>query len=41
MNEHSVIVIDDEQDFLDSIKRGLLKVDIKNIRLDSGPRQPG
>jgi DNA-binding response OmpR family regulator len=34
---HSVIVIDDEQDFLDSIKRCLQKAGITNIRLDSDP----
>jgi DNA-binding response OmpR family regulator len=36
---HSVIVIDDEQDFLDSMKRCLLMAGIKNIRIDSDPRQ--
>jgi DNA-binding response OmpR family regulator len=36
---HSVIVIDDEQDFLDSMKRCLTIAGIKNIRLDSDPRQ--
>ena len=34
---HSVIVIDDEQDFLDSMKRCLLMAGISNIRLDSDP----
>jgi DNA-binding response OmpR family regulator len=34
---HSVIVIDDEQDFLDSMKRCLLMAGITNIRLDSDP----
>lgn len=37
--DHSVIVIDDEQDFLDSVNRCLLRAGIKNIRLDSDPRQ--
>ena len=36
---HSVIVIDDEQDFLDSVKRCLMRAGIKNIRLDPDPRQ--
>jgi DNA-binding response OmpR family regulator len=34
---HSVIVIDDEQDFLDSMKRCLQIAGIKDVRLDSGP----
>lgn len=34
---HSVIVIDDEQDFLDSMKRCLQIAGITNIRLDSDP----
>lgn len=34
---HSVIVIDDEQDFLDSMKRCLQIAGIRNIRLDSDP----
>jgi DNA-binding response OmpR family regulator len=34
---HSVIVIDDEQDFLDSMKRCLQIAGIKNVRLESGP----
>ena len=35
---HSIVVVDDEQDFLDSMKRCLLQADIKNIRLISDPR---
>jgi DNA-binding response OmpR family regulator len=35
---HSIIVIDDEQDFLDSMKRCLLQAGIKNIKLTSDPR---
>ena len=34
---HSVIVIDDEQDFLDSMKRCLLTAGITRIRLESDP----
>jgi DNA-binding response OmpR family regulator len=34
---HSVIVIDDEQDFLDSMKRCLQIAGIKDVRLESGP----
>ena len=34
---HSVIVIDDEQDFLDSMKRCLQIAGIQNVRLESGP----
>jgi two-component system response regulator AtoC len=34
---HSVIVIDDEQYFLDSMKRCLLMAGITNVRLDSDP----
>lgn len=34
---HSVIVIDDEQDFLDSMKRCLQMAGITNIRLDPDP----
>ncbi len=34
---HSVIVIDDEQDFLDSMKRCLQVAGIKNVRLESAP----
>jgi len=36
---HSIIVIDDEQDFLDSMKRCLLQAGIKNIRLIVDPRE--
>jgi DNA-binding response OmpR family regulator len=35
--KHSVIVIDDEQDFLDSMKRCLQIAGITNVRLESGP----
>ena len=34
---HSVIVIDDEQDFLDGMKRCLLKAGLTKIRLDTDP----
>jgi DNA-binding response OmpR family regulator len=36
---HSVIVIDDEQDFLDSMKRCLLMAGITNVRFDSDPEK--
>lgn len=36
---HSIIVIDDEQDFLDSMNRCLLQAGIKNLRLISDPRE--
>jgi DNA-binding response OmpR family regulator len=35
---HSIVIIDDEQDFLDSTKRCLLQAGIKNVRLNSDPR---
>ena len=37
MNE-SILVIDDEMDFLDSIKRGLISSGIREIRVESDPR---
>ncbi|HET6488648.1 MAG TPA: response regulator [Syntrophales bacterium] len=36
---HSIVVIDDEQDFLDSMNRCLLRAGIKHIRLISDPRE--
>jgi two-component system response regulator AtoC len=37
MND-SILVIDDEMDFLDSIKRGLISSGIREIRVESDPR---
>ena len=33
-----VIVVDDEQDFLDSVKRGLITSGMTNVRIESDPR---
>ena len=35
--DKKIIVIDDEQDFLDSVKRGLVTSGIKKIRLEQDP----
>lgn len=37
MND-SILVIDDEVDFLESVRRGLSSVGLKNLRLESDPR---
>jgi DNA-binding NtrC family response regulator len=37
MND-SILIIDDEVDFLDSARRGLLSAGLKNLRLESDPR---
>ena len=37
MND-SILIIDDELDFLDSVRRGLLSAGLKNLRLESDPR---
>ncbi|UCF91469.1 MAG: sigma-54-dependent Fis family transcriptional regulator [Desulfobacterales bacterium] len=37
--EHSIIVVDDEQDFLESIRRGLITSGFKNVRIESDPRK--
>jgi len=34
---HRIIVIDDEQDFLESVKRGLITAGFKNIRTETDP----
>ena len=34
-----IIVIDDEQDFLDSMRRGLITSGFKNIHLESNPEK--
>lgn len=35
--ENSILVIDDELDFLDSVRRGLLSAGFKNLRLEMNP----
>ena len=37
--DNNIIVIDDEQDFLDSVKRGLITSGFKNIRTDLDPKK--
>ena len=37
--DNSIIVIDDEQDFLDSVKRGLITSGINNVRVEENPRK--
>jgi len=37
--ENSIIVIDDEPDFLDSVRRGLITSGIKNVRVEENPRK--
>jgi type II secretory ATPase GspE/PulE/Tfp pilus assembly ATPase PilB-like protein/DNA-binding NarL/FixJ family response regulator len=36
---NNILIVDDEQDYLDSVKRYLLRAGLKNIRLDNDPRQ--
>jgi len=36
---NSIIVIDDEQDFLETVRRGLITSGFRNIRLESDPRK--
>jgi CheY-like chemotaxis protein len=33
-----ILIVDDEQDFLDSARRGLLGTGFKNLKLESDPR---
>jgi len=33
-----ILIVDDEQDFLDSVRRGLLGAGFKNLKLESDPR---
>ena len=35
---NKILIVDDEQDYLDSVKRYLLRAGLKNIRLDDDPR---
>jgi two-component system response regulator AtoC len=37
--DNSIIVIDDERDFLDSVKRGLITSGINNVRVEEDPRK--
>ncbi|UCE74122.1 MAG: sigma-54-dependent Fis family transcriptional regulator, partial [Methanomassiliicoccales archaeon] len=37
--DSSVLVIDDERDFLDSVRRGLISSGFRNVRLESDPYQ--
>ena len=37
--DNSVLVIDDERDFLDSVRRGLISSGFRNVRLESDPNQ--
>jgi two-component system response regulator AtoC len=33
-----ILIVDDEQDYLDSVRRGLIGAGFKNLRLESDPR---
>lgn len=37
--DNSIIVVDDEQDFLESVRRGLITSGIKNVRTETDPRK--
>ncbi|MFC1882787.1 sigma-54-dependent transcriptional regulator, partial [Thermodesulfobacteriota bacterium] len=37
--DSSIIVVDDEQDFLESVRRGLITSGIKNVRTETDPRK--
>lgn len=37
--ENTILVIDDERDFLDSVRRGLISSGFRNVRLESDPYQ--
>ena len=37
--DNRIIVIDDEQDFLDSVKRGLLMSGFRNVQIEIDPRK--
>ena len=37
--DNSIIVIDDEKDFLDSLRRGLITSGLKNVQIESDPRK--
>jgi len=36
---YKILVVDDEQDFLDSVRRGLITSGYKNVRLESDPKE--
>jgi len=36
---HSILVVDDEQDFLDSVRRGLISSGLRNVKLENDPRR--
>jgi two-component system response regulator AtoC len=35
--DNSIIVVDDERDFLESVRRGLITSGIKNVRTEADP----
>lgn len=37
--DNSIMVIDDERDFLDSVRRGLITSSIRNVRIEEDPRK--
>ena len=37
--KNSIIVVDDERDFLENIRRGLITSGIKNVRTEEDPRR--
>ena len=37
--DNSIIVVDDEQDFLESVRRGLITSGIKNVHTETDPRK--
>jgi len=36
---YSILIVDDEQDFLDSVRRGLLSSGFRDVRLESDPKK--
>ncbi|HNQ02958.1 MAG TPA: sigma-54 dependent transcriptional regulator, partial [Syntrophales bacterium] len=36
--QNAILIVDDEQDYLDSVRRGLIGAGFKNLRLESDPR---
>jgi len=36
---HSILVVDDEQDFLDSVRRGLISSGLRNVKLENDPKR--
>ena len=35
----NILVIDDERDFLESVRRGLITAGIKNVRIEADPQK--